>query len=113
MYNNTNPNDVILNYADLPEISTTYVRLMAEAEIQQEMLKFIIPIYENARMEEAKSIPGLVVVDQPYIAERKDRPKRSMIVIGVFMSTLLLMIVYYVARLIIHRNRDYIAYIRS
>jgi capsule polysaccharide export protein KpsE/RkpR len=113
MYNNTNPNDVILNYADLPEISTTYVRLMAEAEIQQEMLKFIIPIYENARMEEAKSIPGLVVVDEPYVAERKDRPKRSLIVIGAFMSALLLMIVYYILRLIIHRNRDYIAYIRS
>jgi len=113
MYNNTNPNDVILNYADLPEISTTYVRLMAEAEIQQEMLKFIIPIYENARMEEAKSIPGLVVVDEPYVAERKERPKRSLIVIGAFMSALLLMIVYYIARLIIHRNRDYIAYIRS
>src|SRR5690606_37141365 len=80
MYNNTNPNDVILNFSQLPEISTQYVRLMAEAEIQQEMLKFIIPIYENARMEEAKSIPGLVVVDEPFVAERKDRPKRSLIV---------------------------------
>lgn len=113
MYNNTNPNDVILNFSQLPEISTQYVRLMAEAEIQQEMLKFIIPIYENARMEEAKSIPGLVVVDEPFVAERKDRPKRSLIVIGAFMSSLLLMLVYYAIQLLVHRNREYIAYLRS
>lgn len=113
MYNNTNPNDVILNFSQLPEISTQYVRLMAEAEIQQEMLKFIIPIYENARMEEAKSIPGLVVVDEPFVAERKDRPKRSLIVIGAFMSSLLLMLVYYAVQLLVHRNREYIAYLRS
>lgn len=113
MYNNTNPNDVILNFSELPEISTQYVRLMAEAEIQQEMLKFIIPIYENARMEEAKSIPGLVVVDEPFVAERKDRPKRSLIVIGAFMSALILMLVYYAVQLLVHRNREYIAYLRS
>jgi tyrosine-protein kinase Etk/Wzc len=113
MYNNTNPNDVILNFSQLPEISTQYVRLMAEAEIQQEMLKFIIPIYENARMEEAKSIPGLVVVDEPYVAERKDRPKRSLIVIGTFMSTFLLMLVYYAVQLLLHRNREYMSYLRS
>jgi tyrosine-protein kinase Etk/Wzc len=113
MYNNTNPNDVILNFSQLPEISTQYVRLMAEAEIQQEMLKFIIPIYENARMEEAKSIPGLVVVDDPYVAERKDRPKRSLIVIGAFMSTFILMIVFYAIQLLVYRNRDYMAYLRS
>jgi tyrosine-protein kinase Etk/Wzc len=113
MYNNTDPNDVILNFSQLPEISTQYVRLMAEAEIQQEMLKFIIPIYENARMEEAKSIPGLVVVDEPYVAERKDRPKRSLIVIGAFISTFLLMIVYYAIQLLLHRNRDYMSYLKS
>lgn len=113
MYNNTNPNDVILNFSQLPEISTQYVRLMAEAEIQQEMLKFIIPIYENARMEEAKSIPGLVVVDEPFVAERKDRPKRSLIVIGAFMSALILMLVYYAVQLLVHRNREYIAFLRS
>ncbi len=113
MYNNTNPDDVILNFSQLPEISTQYVRLLAEAEIQQEMLKFIIPIYENARMEEAKSIPGLVVVDEPFVAERKDRPKRSLIVIGAFMSSLLLMLVYYALQLLMHRNREYVAYLRS
>lgn len=113
MYSNTNPNDVILNFSQLPEISTQYVRLKAEAEIQQEMLKFIIPIFENARMEEAKSIPGLVVVDEPFVAERKDRPKRSLIVIGAFMSTFLLMIVYYAIQLLLHRNREYMSYLKS
>jgi len=113
LYNNANPNDIILNYSDLPEISTGYVRLLGEAEVLSELLKYLVPIYENARMEETKAIPGLVVVDAPTVAERKDRPKRSIIVIGVFLSSLFLVMVYYSIRLLVHRNRAFIDQIKA
>jgi len=113
LYNNANPDDIILNYSDLPEISTGYVRLLAEAEVLSELLKYLVPIYENARMEETKAIPGLVVVDAPTIAERKDRPKRSIIVIGVFLSSVFLILVYYAVRLLIYRNRAFIDHIKG
>lgn len=113
LYNNENPNDIILNYGDIPEISTNYVRILGEAEVMQELLKYLVPIYENARMEETKAIPGLVVVDAPTIAERKDRPKRSIIVIGVFMSSVFLILVYYAVRLLIYRNRAFIDHIKA
>lgn len=88
-------------------------RLMAEAEIQQEMLKYIVPLYESAKMEEVKSIPGLVVVDKPFVPERKDRPKRATIVIAVFFSAFILMVVYYTLQLIYRRNRSYFKQLRS
>jgi tyrosine-protein kinase Etk/Wzc len=113
LYNNANPNDIILNYSDLPEISTGYVRLLGEAEVLSELLKYLVPIYENARMEETKAIPGLVVVDAPSVAERKDRPKRSLIVIGVFFSSIFLILVYYSMRLLVHRNRAFIDHIKA
>lgn len=112
LYTNANPNDIILNYADLPEISTGYVRLLGEAEVLSELLKYLVPIYENARMEETKAIPGLVVVDAPTVAERKDRPKRSIIVIGVFMSSVFLILVYYAVQLLLYRNRSFIDHIK-
>ena len=113
LYTNANPNDIILNYADLPEISTGYVRLLGEAEVLSELLKYLVPIYENARMEETKAIPGLVVVDAPTVAERKDRPKRSIIVIGVFMSSVFLILVYYAVQLLLYRNRSFIDHIKA
>jgi tyrosine-protein kinase Etk/Wzc len=113
LYTNDNPNDIILNYKDIPEISTNYVRILGEAEVMQELLKYLVPIYENARMEETKAIPGLVVVDAPMVAERKDRPKRSLIVIGVFFSSIFLVLVYYSGRLLVHRNRAFIDHIKA
>ncbi len=113
LYTNDNPNDIILNYGDIPEISTNYVRILGEAEVMQELLKYLVPIYENARMEETKAIPGLVVVDAPTVAERKDRPKRSIIVIGVFMSSVFLILVYYAVQLLLYRNRSFIDHIKA
>ena len=113
MYANTNPNDIILNFADMPEVSTQYVRLLAEAEILQEMLKYLVPIYENAKMEEVKAIPGLVVVDAPYLAEKKDKPKRMLIVVAATLSGFLLMMIYIALRELMRRNQAYLMSIRS
>jgi len=113
MYANTNPNDIILNFADMPEVSTQYVRLLAEAEILQEMLKYLVPIYENAKMEEVKAIPGLVVVDAPYLAEKKDKPKRMLIVVAATLSGFLLMMIYIALRELMRRNQAYLISIRS
>lgn len=113
MYANTNPNDIILNFADMPEVSTQYVRLLAEAEILQEMLKYLVPIYENAKMEEVKAIPGLVVVDAPYLAEKKDKPKRMLIVVAATISGFLLMMIYFALRELLRRNQAYLTTLRS
>jgi capsule polysaccharide export protein KpsE/RkpR len=112
MYANTNPNDIILNFADMPEVSTQYVRLLAEAEILQEMLKYLVPIYENAKMEEVKAIPGLVVVDAPYLAEKKDKPKRMLIVVAATISGFLLMMIYFAIRELLRRNQAYLTTLR-
>jgi len=102
-----------LNFADMPEVSTQYVRLLAEAEILQEMLKYLVPIYENAKMEEVKAIPGLVVVDAPYLAEKKDKPKRMLIVVAATLSGFLLMMIYIALRELMRRNQAYLISIRS
>jgi len=67
-------------FKDLPEIGTEYVRRYRDFEIQNKLLEFIVPVYEQARIEEAKTIPVVLVLDRAVPAERKARPTRSLIV---------------------------------
>lgn len=113
MYRGVSGSGIPLKSNESPDAAARYVRLMVEAEIQQEMLKYIVPLYESAKMEEMKAIPGLVVVDEPHTPERKDRPKRATIVVAVFVSAMLLMVIFYTLQLIYRRNRGYFAYLRS
>ncbi|MDH4070946.1 MAG: hypothetical protein OEV30_11040 [Ignavibacteria bacterium] len=66
---------------DLPEIGADFVRLFRAFEIQNRLLEFIVPIYEQARIEEQKTIPVVMVLDKATPAEQKSRPKRSIIVV--------------------------------
>ena len=62
-----------------------YVRLMRDYEIQNKLLEFIYPIYEQARIEEQKDMPVVLVVDTAIPPQKKSSPKRVLIVIGAFL----------------------------
>ena len=47
-------------------------------------------MYEQARLEEHKDVPVVVVLDKAVPAERKSRPKRMFIVAGSCLSALIL-----------------------
>jgi uncharacterized protein involved in exopolysaccharide biosynthesis len=81
---------VLLAFHDLPDLGLEYARLFREVELQSKIMEFLLPQYEQARMEETKNIPSIQVIDQPYIALNKAKPQRSLIVIATtFMASLL------------------------
>lgn len=106
-YSNTSNNDILLNFNELPEIASQYYDLMMKLEIEGEIQKFIVPLYEQAKMEEAKSLPIVSIVDAPRIAEKKDRPRRSLIVIFSAVSVFILTTLYFIIRLHFIKNKDY------
>ena len=74
---------IFLPQDKLPEIYKKYFTIFGEIEIQTKLLEFILPMYEQAMMEEQKNIPTLIVVDEAVPSELKFSPKRSFIVISV------------------------------
>lgn len=77
-----------LRLGNSPQIAMTFLRLQREIEIQQKIVTFLLPIYEQARIEEKKETPTIIVLDHPYVAERKSKPKRlTMVVIVTFIGT--------------------------
>lgn len=81
-------------FEKIPETGVLYLRLMRDYEIQNKLLEFIYPIYEQAKIEEQKNIPVVVVVDQAIPPEKKSSPKRTLIVVASFLLSLIFSIAY-------------------
>ncbi|MFZ4618995.1 MAG: GumC family protein [Bacteroidota bacterium] len=76
--------------SDLPNVGLSYFRLIRQVLIQQKIMETIIPLYEQAKINEHKDIPAAYILDSAIQGERPDRPKRSAVVaISSFMGLLL------------------------
>lgn len=113
LYHDEDPENIVLNFKELPDAGKQYLQLQKDLEIQTQIQKFLVPLYEQSKMEEAKSLPIVSVVDQPVIPPKKDRPRRSIIVILAALSTGILCSLYYVLKLSLQHNSEYLAYIRD
>lgn len=65
----------------LPESGMEGLRRYREVMIQQKILEFILPLHEQAKVEEKRDVPVVVVLDRAIAAERKFRPRRMVIVL--------------------------------
>jgi tyrosine-protein kinase Etk/Wzc len=67
----------IVPLSTLPKKAMQYFRYFRDVEINQAMLEFIIPLYEQARFEEVKDVPVIQVIDYPSLPEKKAYPPRA------------------------------------
>ncbi len=70
--------------------------------IQQKILEFLVPIYEQAKIDEQKDVPVLLILDKAIPAEKKSKPKRVLIIVfsSFFALTFSILLVF-----ILHRVR--------
>lgn len=74
-------------FDQLPELGMQYARLFREVEIQSKLLEFLIPQYEQARIQEVKDTPTVTKLDKGRVPTRRIKPKRKiMVLITVFLS---------------------------
>lgn len=106
-YAKADENPLFLNLNQLPEIGMEYFYLLQQVELQTEILKFVVPMYEQALLEEQKMLPTVTIVDYPQIAERKDKPFRSLIVVASLLSSFILIFSVLVLQYMYQKNRDF------
>jgi len=74
----------------LPQLGVRWANLYRNVRIHETVFDLLSEEYETARIEEAKSIPTVSVIDVPGIPERKAAPHRVLIVlISTFISLVL------------------------
>jgi capsule polysaccharide export protein KpsE/RkpR len=73
-------------------IAVEYANLYAEFEAFTTIRAFLLPMLEKARLDANKVSTNLFVIDEAIPADKKDRPKRSLFVIGAFLGSFVLIV---------------------
>jgi capsule polysaccharide export protein KpsE/RkpR len=63
----------------LPRLAVPYADLYRRVKVQEAVFELLTQQYEMARIEEAKDIPSVRVIDPPGIPERKSGPPRRLL----------------------------------
>ena len=59
-------------------------------EIQYKILEFVQPLYEQAKVEEVRNSPSVLVLDKAFPPDRKAKPKGSIYAMVAFVISLIL-----------------------
>jgi uncharacterized protein involved in exopolysaccharide biosynthesis len=69
---------IFVPFSKAPDLGLEYLRRYRDVEIQYKILQIIAPLYEQAKVEERRQTPSVVVLDKAAPAERKSKPKVSL-----------------------------------
>lgn len=105
---------LILPLNNLPQKSVDYLRKYRSIEINNAILEFIIPLYEQAKIEEKKDYPILQVIDYAVPPAKKSWPPRVVFaLIGAIFTVLSILIYIYVSGRISKSNNPKVIRLRS
>jgi tyrosine-protein kinase Etk/Wzc len=97
---------VFVPFDKVPDLGGEYVRRYRDVEIQYKILQFITPLYEQAKVEERRQTPSVLVLDRAYPAERKSKPKVSLYALLAFVISLILSFFVVFARELVDRLKQ-------
>ncbi|HEY6193252.1 MAG TPA: GNVR domain-containing protein [Bacteroidota bacterium] len=99
---------ILVPFRQTPELASGYVRLYREVEIQNKILQFLTPLYEQSKVEEKRSTPSVVVLDRATVPERKSKPKVSLYALLAFViSTMISLAIIFTAEGVERLRRAY------
>ncbi len=74
----------------VPRLAVPYANLYREVQVQETVYNLLTQQYELARIQEAKDIPVVNVIDEPGIPEKKSFPPRTILALAFTIVTLIL-----------------------
>ena len=78
----------------IPAAARAYFDFTLERTIQERILELVAPMLEQARFEEQRKVEAVQVLDPAVPPVKKDRPKRSILVILATLSAIIVAVVY-------------------
>lgn len=74
----------------MPDVALDYLRLTREVEILSKLKAFLLPSYEQAKMDESKHTLLYLILDRAVPPEHKSRPKRGVNILIAMFGTIAL-----------------------
>lgn len=79
----SNSSNTLFAFKDMPSIAIQYLRAYREVQIQQSILEIVMPMYEQSKVEEQKSMPTIMVIDNAAVPQLKYSPRRSFMILSI------------------------------
>lgn len=86
-----------LSFSRLPMLGKRYGQLLRDVKIGETLTALLTEDYEQARQDEAKETPVVQVLDHATPAERRYKPKRSLLVVCTTLASFLFIATLHVA----------------
>jgi len=83
----TSKGSSIPSVGSVPALGQEYLRLMRELKIQETIIEFVTKQYEMAKFNEAKDVSGVQVLQKATVPDKKTKPKRTLLVLGITFAT--------------------------
>lgn len=94
----SDPESIYPSIRRLPLLGVTYADLLRRTKVQEAIFETLTQEYELAKVEEAKELPTVKVLDIPNVPEKKSFPPRTLITLVGAISVLLCGIAWVLAR---------------
>jgi tyrosine-protein kinase Etk/Wzc len=82
--------NLFIPFNDVPEVGVEYVRLFREVKLQEKLLEFLLPQYEQAKITESKDTPTIQVLDDAVPPILRSSPKRGLTVVAMGMASIII-----------------------
>jgi uncharacterized protein involved in exopolysaccharide biosynthesis len=81
---------IFVPFEHAPEIGIQYLRHYRELELQSKLLELLLPLFEQAKIEEQRNTPSVLLLDTAVPADRATKPKRMLILAATVILSFLL-----------------------
>ena len=110
--NGTQNTRLFIPLNEVPDLGLKYIRRYREVSLQQKILEFLLPQYEQAKIQEAKDTPTVQVLDKAVTPVKRKKPKRTiMVLLAGLLSTVFsvtgVFFVEYIRHLEANQQEDY------
>ncbi len=82
--------DIFIPFAETPSVGLSYARLFRDVQIQTELEKVLLPLLEQARLQEQRETPSIAVIDKGVVPTKKSKPPRMLIALIGLLSSFIL-----------------------
>ena len=96
---------LFLNLENVPDLQKKYARLQRKVVYFSKLLEYLGPQFEQAKIEEARDIPTIQVIDKAQRPEWKSKPKRAQIVIIAFILSFAISLIWIIIRQIYYIDK--------
>ncbi len=94
--------NTLLSLNKLPQNAVNYIRYFRDVEIYNNMLKFVLPLYEQAKFQEQKDVPILQVIDVAIPPAKRSFPKRTILSLLISITVMLIVFIF----ILLKENRE-------